>query len=415
VARNRRVQRRVGRPVVCRASWDSADRVTARQSSAPIQTAEDPFRHRRDETSRRRLTIRQGRAVRRVGGDGGVRAIPASPSQKGLSVMLGWVALLIATAGSLSALIATLPFWPVAHPRLVYGEAAFLLPASLALCQMRARAPQWLASSALITAIALVAVVGWGLGPGPQLQVCTACWGFGCVIASAYLPRRAAALCFGLAGALYLGILALQWRAEFAPQWALYMTSVALPAILTNVLAKRLRTLAAHDPLTGLANRRAIEQLLPAHLSYASRHKRPLSTAALDLDGLKAINDLAGHAAGDQLILAAARGFARALRPYDVLIRTGGDEFVLILPDTSLGEAHFVLQRLRAATPGIAFSAGLVRWAGESVQQLLERADAALYAAKKAGGNQVVATATPGESRAAASAEATRERRRNAS
>jgi diguanylate cyclase (GGDEF)-like protein len=196
-----------------------------------------------------------------------------------------------------------------------------------------------------------------------------------------------------LAGALYLGVLALDWRAEMATQWAMGMIAIALPCAVISSLVGQLRSLAVHDPLTGLANRRLLEQVLVTHMNGARRRDRPLSVAALDLDGLKTINDLAGHAAGDQLLIAAASGFDATLRAGDLLARIGGDEFIVLLPDADLPDAESAIQRMRARAAGVAFSAGVVSWNGETASELLQRADAALYAAKEAGGARTVTEA----------------------
>jgi len=150
--------------------------------------------------------------------------------------------------------------------------------------------------------------------------------------------------------------------------------------------------LAALDALTGLYNRRSGEQRLASEILRAERTGRPLTILLLDLDGLKSMNDKHGHAAGDELIRTFAQGLNRAIRGSDLAVRFGGDEFLVLLPDCKLDEVRYVLNRLsghkmdyagRSMT--LSFSAG---WAnhrsGEGSEQLLKRADDALYVNKRA-------------------------------
>jgi diguanylate cyclase (GGDEF)-like protein len=141
------------------------------------------------------------------------------------------------------------------------------------------------------------------------------------------------------------------------------------------------------DPLTGLPNRRAWDLSLADHLAWATRTDRPLALAVIDFDAFKAYNDAHGHLAGDAVLAAAASRWRDALRPQDVLARYGGEEFVLLLPGCELSEAYEVAERLRARTPrGQTCSVGLaMREPGEGAEELVGRADAALYAAKAAG------------------------------
>jgi len=285
-----------------------------------------------------------------------------------------------------SLAIGLLPYWPLAHKGLGSAVIAAMLLIGVVLWLLRRRPPRWLAHAALGTA-AICAIVGaWVVGAGPQDRVIAPFCVSLCIIAAAFLPPRLAATHVSAITGCVVAITA-GWRGDPAAQWVVNMLAISLPSAVVNVVCTRLRELAVRDPLTGLANRRILDQFVAAQVSRADRTGRPLSAAALDLDGLKSINDLAGHGAGDQLLISAARGFARALRTDDLLARTGGDEFTLVLPDTNLAEAQLVVQRLRAATPGVAFSAGVVRWSEETADHMLRRADAALYAAKEASGN----------------------------
>ncbi len=157
--------------------------------------------------------------------------------------------------------------------------------------------------------------------------------------------------------------------------------------------AEELQQLATLDPLTGLYNRRVAEQNLALEISRSGRHDYPLTLLALDLDGLKQVNDKHGHAAGDQMLKAFAGQLKKAIRSSDLAARVGGDEFVVILPECHPELVPRVLARLTGLDMTldgtkipIVFSAG---WAGyqpgESPTQLLERADRALYSNKRTG------------------------------
>ncbi|HVF76972.1 MAG TPA: GGDEF domain-containing protein, partial [Solirubrobacteraceae bacterium] len=124
----------------------------------------------------------------------------------------------------------------------------------------------------------------------------------------------------------------------------------------------------------------------------AQRNDEPLCLALLDLDSFKAFNDTHGHPAGDAVLRDAAQQWKRLLRLSDVLARYGGEEFGLVFPAWPIDHALAVVERLRAATPGgVTASAGLAVWrSGESQEQLIARADGALYEAKRGGRDQTV-------------------------
>jgi diguanylate cyclase (GGDEF)-like protein len=141
---------------------------------------------------------------------------------------------------------------------------------------------------------------------------------------------------------------------------------------------------AHHDGLTGTWLRQAGRRLLEQELQRAVRTDTPLSIAFVDVDGLKVLNDTEGHAAGDRALVSVARALLTGLRGYDHVIRWGGDEFLCVLPSVTHDEAVRRLEQARAsllAEPGaFSISLGVVeRHAGESCDELVARADAALY------------------------------------
>jgi len=151
--------------------------------------------------------------------------------------------------------------------------------------------------------------------------------------------------------------------------------------------------LAFTDPLTGLYNRRYADGLLKRLVSEAARG-RPFSVVALDLDGLKRINDTLGHATGDRVIARIGELLRLQLRGADVPIRVGGDEFLALLPGTREDQAKAVGERLRAAVSGddwaaigrpMSISVGAAEWrSGQSGEDVVKAADARLYEVKRA-------------------------------
>ena len=160
-------------------------------------------------------------------------------------------------------------------------------------------------------------------------------------------------------------------------------------------LIAKLRDLAAKDQLTGLPNRRAWDERLGLELARSARSGCPLSVAAIDVDGLKRVNDTQGHERGDELLKGCADALRRAIRRVDFIARLGGDEFFVLLPDCPLEHAEIVAGRmLAAAPPAHRFSVGVATWtADEPATELVRRADEALYAAKRAGGSRVCVAA----------------------
>lgn len=168
----------------------------------------------------------------------------------------------------------------------------------------------------------------------------------------------------------------------------------------------RLKLEARTDWLTQLKNRWGLEEVLETELDRYLRRGNVLSVALLDVDGFKQVNDRHGHGFGDHVLRRIASVIDRGRRSYDVLGRWGGDEFLLILPDTTVEAACGVATRMvqeverewtnLPESEAITLSGGVVDSVGaESIAPLLDRADAAMYRAKREGGNRVcVAEAT---------------------
>jgi len=190
----------------------------------------------------------------------------------------------------------------------------------------------------------------------------------------------------------------LRWSATLAPDESLIYARAADVTELKKVederegLLREVAEMARSDALTGLPNRRALDEALPREMARARRSEAPLCLAIVDIDHFKAYNDSHGHLVGDVLLRDCAAAWDAELRGEDMLVRFGGEEFLVMLPDCEPNDAAEIVERLRAATPdGQTCSGGLVRWdAVESFEELLARADAALYEAKGAGRDQLV-------------------------
>ncbi|PID77161.1 MAG: GGDEF domain-containing protein [Deltaproteobacteria bacterium] len=150
---------------------------------------------------------------------------------------------------------------------------------------------------------------------------------------------------------------------------------------------------ASRDALTGLLNRRVFEDRITGMVEGARRYQRPLTVAAMDLDRFKVINDKLGHQAGDEALKSVALALNSAIRSSDLLIRMGGDEFILLLPDTDLENAGILAERLGLAVEELdiwadqanklGVSIGLAQLGDEeSIHEWMERADDNLYHAK---------------------------------
>jgi diguanylate cyclase (GGDEF)-like protein len=154
-----------------------------------------------------------------------------------------------------------------------------------------------------------------------------------------------------------------------------------------------LRNLAMIDPLTGLYNRRFAEQRLAAEVARSERRGHPLTVLALDLNNFKEINDTYGHPAGDQVLQEFASRLNKVIRGSDLAVRLGGDEFLVVLPECTLEQLKLVLERLHSFELDwqgqkipVTFSAGWKDYeVGDRPEEMLARADQALYANKRAG------------------------------
>ncbi len=180
-------------------------------------------------------------------------------------------------------------------------------------------------------------------------------------------------------------------------------TSLSVVFIVATRLQDQIRNMALTDPLTGVFNRRALENALEREYAGAKRHGEPISLIMADLDHFKKINDTYGHQAGDAVLVHTANVFNKALRAGDVLARYGGEEFVAVLHGADVSMALSVAERLRSAckaTPLVfqgrtisltsSFGVAGCNEHADGYEDLLRKADNALYTAKEEGRDRVV-------------------------
>lgn len=190
--------------------------------------------------------------------------------------------------------------------------------------------------------------------------------------------RHAAEL--GACIALGLGLL-LDDGAEPLAQ-ALLAATIVAAAEVVGARVGTLSRIAVTDPLTGLPDRRGLEERAARAIAASRRSGLPLSVVHLDLDDFKAVNDNFGHAAGDWVLCACAKNWAAMLTAEHILARVGGDEFILVLPGCDRDEAELLLDSLRFGSP-TAWSHGIAQLRDDDdLGRCLLRADAALYIAK---------------------------------
>ena len=203
------------------------------------------------------------------------------------------------------------------------------------------------------------------------------------------------------------------FHANTDPQWVYSLAAMAFLAtfmVMCNLwfmvteLQRELAELALTDPLTGAMNRRAIQDAAVRETARSHRHHRPLSIIVIDIDNFKLLNDTRGHAAGDRALQALVCRAKSTLRSQDLLARTGGEEFAVLLPDTPISAGIAAAQRVRQAIESLevpfdsgpiqlTVSAGVAQFDSEcgGWEGLMRRADAAMYEAKKHGRNSVAA------------------------
>lgn len=292
------------------------------------------------------------------------------------------LALILAAAGAMCLLAAAFPISETAPVRLASAVGAGLLVAAGALFALGARVPGWALHAVLGagTVLTSVLVAASTTDYGAALTSFAYIWI--AIYAGYFFSRRAVRLHAALIAAAAAAGFALGGLPGMWTAWALVSVSAAVAGEALSWFNARIRAQIATDPLTGLLNRSGLGMTAQRLFAFASRTDSPISVALIDLDDFKQVNDRDGHAAGDELLADLGLAWQRQLRRSEALARLGGDEFVFVLPGADLGGAQEALGRLRAVSP-VRWSAGVVERRGdEPLEQVLRRADEALYRAK---------------------------------
>ncbi|MGC2514140.1 MAG: diguanylate cyclase, partial [Terriglobales bacterium] len=227
------------------------------------------------------------------------------------------------------------------------------------------------------------------------------------------LPESRAVLCLPISyGEKLLGVLNVESRNEnpFAPQDVLILNTLAdlvATALHNSFVFQKLQQQSITDGLTGIKTRRFFWEALSSEWKRASRSGRPFSVVMIDLDKFKEVNDSLGHMVGDLVLTRVGRLLEQKCRQSNVVARYGGDEFVILMPETGIEQAQVLAERLRlwlATDPmleehHITGSFGVASFPvhGFSMEELIRVADAGMYVAKHAGGNQVSTSNALGE------------------
>jgi diguanylate cyclase (GGDEF)-like protein/putative nucleotidyltransferase with HDIG domain len=264
----------------------------------------------------------------------------------------------------------------------------------------------WTLPVALAWGSTLISGVAYFSGQSPSPLVFFYLWVF--LYSAYFFTKREAAVQIVYVGIAYAALLLARPPSTSVPAWWIVtMGSLLVAAIVirvmreqTELLIARLYDAARTDPLTNLTNRRGFREMLDLEIQRARRSERPMAVLVADLDRFKEVNDRSGHHVGDATLKRAADILSQGKRPTDVAARVGGEEFALILPDTSGTDAFIVGERLRgqlrqefadASVPTtISFGIAAYPHDGQTAASLLRAADAALYAAKESGPDRTV-------------------------
>ncbi len=245
--------------------------------------------------------------------------------------------------------------------------------------------PPWIYHALIISA---ASILGFGLiaGRGSETAIGAGMLFVWLALYVFFFFSNVAALChLALFEVVIAGTLLITESPESRIQTTLLAATVAGSGFVTGFLIRQLRRTSRIDPLTGLPNREALGEILTREIANSFRYKTPLAVAYIDIDFFKDINDTHGHLTGDMVLCQLSEEWYMNIRNTDVIGRLGGDEFLVILPHLSAIDAFKVLERARSncsysCSVGVSF----YRF-GDSALDLINRADQALYIAKRSG------------------------------
>ena len=321
------------------------------------------------------------------------------------------MSLMLLAGGGLTALTVVLPPKATGSDALILAMGALAFVLGIALFVRDKPVPELAMGAFVVLGTVLITVatheggtVNTGTTDNEMLYVWIALVSFN------YLSFRHAVVQLLVVGAAYGWLLADVPADEALTRWSVTMSALLVAGVLVarqrrtrDRLMAELDERARHDGLTGLLNRRSMEERAVIELGRSRRDGTPLSLIVLDVDRFKELNDTQGHPAGDEVLRRIARDLERETRQIDAIARLGGDEFAVLLPGASAADARFVAERLQAAArahaePRVALSIGIADGppADHAFDSLWHAADGAMYEAKREGGDAVrVAGATP--------------------
>jgi diguanylate cyclase (GGDEF)-like protein len=314
---------------------------------------------------------------------GGVAARGLLPWLRRQPAPVWTMSVIFAVAGSMCLFAAAFPISATAPVTLVTVVGGFLLVSSVVFLRFGAALPP--------SGLQAVAVAGTLINT-LLVSACTTNYGaaLNCfaflwvaIYAGQFFEQRAVRLqCALIVVGSGVG-LALSGIPGMVTAWVLVAGSATLTGEALARLNTRLRSQVVTDPLTGLLNRAGFVATAQRARALADREGLSVTIALIDLDEFKQVNDVQGHAAGDELLVDLGRAWREELRGSEVLARFGGDEFALVLTGAGSAGTDDALRRLRAASTA-GWSVGVVEWRyGESLDRAMARADEELYRAKR--------------------------------
>jgi len=286
--------------------------------------------------------------------------------------------------GGLLLVVATVFYTPGKNPRWALGTLGALGLAMAAIALLRGRAFTRLEATVML-AIQLAAIAA--MTHTSHLDTAAFSNGVGLPLVGIYtslLLSRRAVVVYYLGLAMYVAAVAERRDSTLTAGAMVIALEAAIATEIVRMLFERMRWLARADPLTGVLNRHGLETVGQRLLARAQRRRTPVSVVLIDLDDLREINNSRGHRAGDDLLVAATRQWLDDLAGEEAVGRVGGDEFVLMLPGLDEEQAHQRIQALGEEAT-VRWTAGVAQLRGaETLTDLIERADHAMYARKPA-------------------------------
>jgi len=295
-----------------------------------------------------------------------------------------WTMMVWTAVGGANLLFALLLPANNKHPSVAtMAVLSYVLVATATLLILGHRTPRWLLGVMLVMSIACTS---WLIDDSvTPLGSVVSSWSYAIIAmyAALWTTLRTALAVVVAMTVSFLAVLVVKGELPLLiVAWIVSMSICLAITLLLNYLMQYMRRQATIDSLTGLLNRTGLEVL--GNLGSGSvRAVRPLSLVVIDLDDFKTINDVQGHTAGDDVLRSFGMALRKNLRPDDIAVRIGGDEFMLILPRTSTQAAEETVERLRTLMP-VQWSRGVADWpAGSDIDVVLAQADERMYDDKR--------------------------------